>query len=239
MPDPLKRPKTAPHFIPQWAWDALKLPARFLPHRKPAWFWAWRKWRLAKPKPKPPVPPKPVKVYMYDDVTVSLIPRTAKYVAGYIDGHWITWLKLKLRCPLAKRMSIAVFPSDNADCLDVEKGDALNEQAPAWVKRQLARRKVGVKYNTPLPVLYTAASNGEALIAICTKAGLRYGIDYLWLSAHYSPVLGEHVCNPKCYPGLKHTAHGTQFTDHALNESLDESVIPDVSKFFGPATTAA
>lgn len=170
------------------------------------------------------VNPVNTKVYMYDNTNIFLIPRTAKAVAGYIDGRWQTYLKLLIRCPLAKHVSIAVFPQDNADVLDVEPGDASNAQAPAWVKRQRARRKAGVKYNTRLPMLYTAASNGEALIAVCTKAGLSYGVDYLWWSAHYNPTLGEHICNPKCYPGLKHTAHATQFTDHANNVSLDESV---------------
>lgn len=216
----LPRPSGLPHRIPQWAWKALKAPAH-VKRLKPKWFWTWRSWRLHR---SDPAPPKPVKLYMYDDVTVSLIPRNAKAVAGYIDGHWITWFKLILRCPLAKRMSIAVFAKDNADCLDVEPGDSTNAQAPGWVKRQRARRKAGVKANTRLPVLYTSASNGEPLIAVCTKAGLVYGQDYLWLSAHYDPKLGEHICNPTCYPGLKHTAHATQFTDHANGENLDESV---------------
>ena len=192
----------------------------------------WRNWRKKlglvlnqMPKPTPAPQPVPVRVYMYDDINIDLIPRTARYVAGYVDGRWQTYLKLKLRCPLAKVMSIAVFPSDDADCLDVEPGDATNAQAPAWVKRQRARRNAGAKSVTRLPVLYTSAANGEALIASCSKAGLVYGSDYLWWSAHYDPRLGLHVCNPTCYRGLQHTAHATQFTDHANNVSLDESVV--------------
>lgn len=178
--------------------------------------WFWR--RVWKPDPKP------TKLYMYDDVNVLLIPRFAKYVAGYVDGGFLTWLKLKLLFPLAKKVSIAVFASDDADILDVEPRDAKNDQAAAWVKRQRARRRAGAKHVTRLPVVYTAASNGNALNDALHKAGLEIGKDYDWLSAHYDPHLGEHICNPKCYTGLRYTAAATQFTDHADNKNLDESV---------------
>ena len=204
--------------------------------------WLWKRvWRPWKPKPKPapkptpaptptPTPPpkpkpKPTVVFMYDDTNVSLIPRTARAAAGYVDGRWQTYLKLKIRCPLAKLVAIAVFPHDDADVLDVEPGDATNAQAPAWVKRQLARRRAGVKYATRLPVVYTSASNGPALIAVLTKAGLKYGVDYLWWSAHYDPKWGVHLCHPGCYPGVDHVAHATQYTDHADNKNLDESIV--------------
>lgn len=45
------RPPGLPRHIPAWAWRALKLPARHLPHRKPHWFWTWRKWRLGQRLP--------------------------------------------------------------------------------------------------------------------------------------------------------------------------------------------
>lgn len=230
----LPRPSGLPKRIPLLWWLRLKMPYshKWLGHRLPAQFWVWRNWRLHGVVPDPPKPkPKPTRIYMYDDVNISLIPRTAKAVAGYVDGRWQTWLKLKLRCPLAKRVSIAVFPTDDADCLDCEPGDAANAQAPTWVKRQLRRRKNGIRYDTSLPALYTSAANGEALISVCTKAGLRYGIDYLWWSAHYDPRWGTHICHPGCYPGIKHTAHATQFTDHAGGKSLDESICN--STFFG------
>lgn len=173
--------------------------------------------------------PKPTKIYMYDDVSVNLIPRNARYVAAYVDGHWQTILKIKLRCPRAKIVSIAVFPQHDADCLDCEPGDATNAQAPAWVKRQRARRKAGAKCGTKLPWLYTSASNGNALNDTCRKAGLQLHVDYEWWSAHYNNALGEHFCNPTCYPGLRYTASATQFTDRANNVSLDESVCsPDL-----------
>jgi hypothetical protein len=73
------------------------------------------------------------------------------------------------------------------------------------------------------PVLYTSASQGQKLVNACTKAGLKYGRDYLWWSAHYDPGRGKHLCGPKCGFGLKVMAHATQFTDRANGVSLDES----------------
>lgn len=194
---------------------------------------AWRKSHKPKPPvppkppkpPKPKPPPKPVTVFMFDSVTINRIPRLAKAAAGYVDGSWKTYFKLKLRCPFAKLVSIAVFPTDDADVLDVEPHDATNDQAPSWVRRQLRNRAAGHKYGTRLPVVYTNASNGPRLIAVLTKAGLRYGVDYLWWSAHYDVRWGVHFCHPGCFPGVDHTAHATQYTDHANNDNLDESVV--------------
>ena len=169
------------------------------------------------PSPAPAPKPGPVQLFMYDDVNVSLIPKDAQAVAGYVGGRWPTYDKIVNGWPNAKHLSIAVTASQNARCLDVETGDALISQAPAWVKRQKAR---GEK----LPVLYTAVSWGQKLVDACTHAGLVYGKDYLWWSAHYNPALGKHFCGPKCGFGLKVTAHATQFTDKALGRSLDESI---------------
>ena len=176
---------------------------------------------LVKPKPKP----KPAQMFMYDDINVHLIPKDAKAVAGYIGGHWPTYPTVVKMWPNAKHLSIAVSTVYDADCLDVEPGDAPVYLAPAWVKRQLKLRAKNTKtYNTPLPVLYTSASWGQKLVDACTKAGLRYGKDYLWWSAHYNNALGKHFCGPSCGFGLKVTAHATQFTDMAEGRHLDESV---------------
>ena len=179
--------------------------------------WKWAKTYLEplarRNKPKP----KPVKLYMYDDVNLALIPKDAQAVAGYVGGRWPTYSRVVNGWPHAKHLSIAVTAGQDARCLDVETGDALISQAPAWVKRQHQRGETR-------PVLYTSAAWGERLINTCTAAGLKYGVDYLWWSAHYNPALGEHLCGPKCGFGLTHTAHATQFTDRALGRSLDESV---------------
>lgn len=195
--------------------------------------WKWvkqvlLKWHPKNPKPKPK--PAPIVAVMYDDVNVGLIPKDAPAVAGYIGGRWPTYDKVVKGWPKAKHLSIAVSSIYDADCLDVEPGDATVAQAAAWVKRQRGLRKQGKVYNTSKPVVYTSASWGQGLVNALSKAGLVYGEDYLWWSAHYNPAQGKHICGPKCGFGLKVTAHGTQWTDHSHNESLDESVL--TARFF-------
>jgi hypothetical protein len=162
-------------------------------------------------------------MFMFDDVNVSLIPKDAEAVAGYVDGHYQTWLKVVSGWPKAKKLMIAVFGGDNGDCLDVEPGDASVTQAAAWVKRQLANWHTR-PHDVPRPVIYTSASWMQSVVNALAKSGLRYGQDYLLWSAHYDPSRGEHLCSSKCGFGIKVTAHATQFTDHADNKSLDESL---------------
>lgn len=199
-----------------------------LPRRIPAWAWKWLRWRTH--KKTQPIPPASTTMFMFDDVNVSLIPKDAKAVAGYVDGQWQTWDQIDKLFPNAKKLKIAVFGQDNGDCLDVEPGDASIIQAPRWVKRQLANWRDS-HHDVPRPVVYTNASSGQQLINQLSKAGLKYGQDYLWWSAHYDPGLGQHLCGPHCGFGLKVTAHATQYTDHALNKSLDESIC--APGFFG------
>lgn len=201
---------------------------RGLPFRIPTWAWKWLKWRTGKPKPKPkpepqPAPKPPVKMVMFDDVTVSLIPRNAEAVAGYSDGHYQTWKQILKDFPDAKHLQIAVFGQDNGDCLDVEPGDASIAQAAAWVKRQLAGWSKK-HHDVSLPVVYTSSSWAQNLVDELSKSGLKQGKHYLLWTAHYDPALGEHLCSSKCGFGLRTTADATQFTDHALNRSLDESI---------------
>lgn len=192
------RPAGIPHKIPRWAWNALKVPGK-VKRVKPAWFWLWRKWRLAK-KPLPVV----TKVWMYDDVNVALIPKDAEAVAGYIGGRWPTYPKVVEGWPNAKHLSIAVSTIYSADALDVEPGDASIGQAAMWVKKQLKLRSEGNGFNTSRPVVYTSASWGQSLVNALEKAGLKYGQDFLWWSAHYDPSRGAHICSPKCEIGRAH-----------------------------------
>lgn len=159
-------------------------------------------------KPKPPAAP----TTMYDDVNLSLIPKDAQAVAGYVGGRWPTFSKLRAAFPRAKKyVSVAVNASEDADILDVESGDATNAQAAAWFHRQKAKR----------PGFYTSVSNVAALQSELARAGISRGAYKLW-TAHYIDV--SHLCNPKCYRGMPTTADATQYTDHALGRSLDASV---------------
>jgi hypothetical protein len=158
-----------------------------------------------------------VTLTMYDSTNVGTLPPGADAYAGYVQGAFQTFPELQqlFGASGAHLLSIAVFASGDADCLDIESGDATVAQAPGWVKRQLAR-------GAQRPCLYTSVSNMDALVTTLGGAGIPRAEVRLW-SAHYGQ--GKHICGPgNC--GLTHTAcDGTQWTDAALGRSLDESIL--------------
>lgn len=163
-------------------------------------------------------------ITMYDDINLGLIPANAEAVAGYVNGRWPTYDAVVKKWPHAHHLSIAVTSHADADCLDVELGDATNVVAPAWVKRQQAR---GIRR----PAVYTSVSNAQNLINVLNKAGISRTQLRLW-TAHYTGR--EHFCNARCGFGLMTSADATQWTDRALGRSLDQSVVNDA--FFGVPT---
>lgn len=160
-------------------------------------------------------------IRMFDAITVGNIPKDAQAVAGYVGGRWPTYATLVRDWPKAKHLSIAVASYQDADCLDVEQGDATNETAKRWVKRQLDR---GVKK----PVIYTSVSNVRALLSSLAQVGVKRSDIKLW-TAHYT--FHEHLCGPECGFGMPTRADATQWTDRALGRSLDQSICSD--SFFG------
>jgi hypothetical protein len=170
-----------------------------------------------------------VTLTMYDSTNVGTLPPGADAYAGYVQGAFLTFPALqRLFAPSgAHLLSIAVFASGDADCLDIESGDATIAQAPGWVKRQLAR-------GAHRPCLYTSVSNMDALVTALSGAGISRAEIRLW-SAHYGQ--GKHICGPGACGLTGHACDGTQWTDAALGRSLDESVL--LSDFFSlsaPAT---
>lgn len=151
---------------------------------------------------------------MFDSVDLKQIPEDAPAVAGYTSGHWPTYPHLAKLWPHARHLSIAVTASHDAECLDVEPGDATPDQAAAWVKRQHAR---GIKR----PVVYTSVSSAQNLIGRLSAAGIKRGDVRLW-TAHYTHK--PHRCGPTCGYGLQSTADATQWTDKSHGRNLDESL---------------
>lgn len=152
---------------------------------------------------------------MYDSTEVATIPGSAPAVAGYVGGHWPTFSELVGRWPHAHRLSIAVNAGEDAECLDVENGDATPAEAPAWVRRQLER---GVHK----PVVYGSVSVIPQIEAALHAAGIDRSEYRVW-AAHYTYV--PHICGSHC--GLTHAADATQWTDRALGRNLDESLCAD------------
>lgn len=154
---------------------------------------------------------------MYDSVDVSQIPPDAPAAAGYTDGRWANFPALRGHVPHAHLLSITVTASADADCLDVEQGDATPPQAGGWVKRQLAR-------GAHRPVIYANASTMPEVLSVLASAGITRSLVRCW-SAHYTE---EHICGPATcrYPGVP-ACDGTQWTNHALGRDLDQSLLLD------------
>lgn len=156
-------------------------------------------------------------ITMYDSVDVSQIPVTAEAVAGYVGGTWKTFPVLVQRFPHAHRLSIAVNASEDADCLDVESGDATPADCPAWYHRQ--------KQRTPAtkPVFYCDTSTAPAVVDALISAGIYRGWYRLW-TAHYTNA-----------PHIETGSDATQWSNKALGRNLDISWCRD-SFFADPDT---
>jgi hypothetical protein len=154
-------------------------------------------------------------IVMFDSIDLTQFPANPEAVAGYVGGHWPTYNELVQKFPNAHHLSIAVNAGQHARCLDVEPGDATNDQAAGWLDNY-ADRSQGPA------VLYTSASNVHALRAAVGDRA------YLMWSAHYT--MREHICGGGCgYPA----ADATQWTDKANGRNLDQSCCADY--FFGAA----
>lgn len=160
-------------------------------------------------------------ITMFDNITLSLLPANAAAYAGYVDGRFKNFSQLQAKFPHAHLLSIAVFASNDADCLDVETGDATPSEAMVWVVRQFER---GVKR----PVLYADASTMRVIISLMADAGIPRRTLRLW-SAHYTRH--PHFCGPHTCGEIPMDVDGTQWTDVALGRSLDQSILDD--DFFG------
>ena len=185
------------------------LPGQVIRFVKGKGYFAFGKVVRPKPKPKPAV-----EITMFDSVDIGQIPEKSAAVAGYVGGHWPTYPELVKRFPTAHKLSIAINSREDADVLDVEQGDAVNADAPAWVKRQLAR---GVKR----PVVYTSLANANALLYELNRGGVSRSQVRLW-TAHYTHK--AHRCSASCGFGFAGEADATQYDDHALGKNLDASL---------------
>lgn len=153
-------------------------------------------------------------IIMFDSVDLSQIPKDAEAVAGYVDGQWPTFSDLVFKWPEAHRLSIAVSASSDAECLDIETGDATPAQAPAWVRRQI---KKGVEK----PVVYSSVSVMDEVISELQAAGISRNEVRVW-TAHYT---NNHLCGPGTCKEMSASADATQWTNNALGKSLDQSVL--------------
>jgi hypothetical protein len=166
---------------------------------------------------------------MFDAVDIDQIPGDASVVAGYVNGNFVTFRQLSARFPNAHHLSIAVTAEADADALDVEPGDAVARQVPAWYRRQKA-------HGAARPVIYASASlMTTGILPVLKQAGIARSDVRLW-SAHYT--YAEHLCGPGSCGEMPVQADATQWTNHAQGRNLDQSVL--AANFFGapPRPTA-
>lgn len=150
-------------------------------------------------------------ILMLDSVDARSFPSSGYLAgAGYVNGRWPSFNAIRARFPHLPALSITVNASGDAQCLDVEAGDATPAQVPGWFDRQHALHPART------PVLYCSASTTSAVRA---AAGSRH---YLLWSAHYGK--GPHICSPSVcgYP----QADATQWTNIGPHgENVDQSLL--------------
>jgi hypothetical protein len=158
---------------------------------------------------------------MFDTALNNQFPAGAAAYAAYVDGSvgdQPNYAYIVRTFPHAQHLSIALFASDNADCLDVEPGAAVPSDIPGWYQRQVAR---GIQR----PVIYASASAmNDEILPVLSQARIARAKTRLW-SAHYG--LGEHICGPHSCGLLSIDADGTQWTSSAMGLVLDQSQLLD------------
>jgi hypothetical protein len=167
-------------------------------------------------------------ISMFDSIDPELIPADAPAVAGYVGGDWATFAGLAERFPHAQRLSIAVNAGEDAECLDVETGDATAAEIPDWLERQRGR-------GVARPCIYANAFTMEAsVLPVLAAAKIARASVRLW-SAHYSTA---HICGPSSCKAVSIDMDATQWTQDAEGRDLDQSLL--VADFFAvPAPPAA
>lgn len=156
---------------------------------------------------------------MFDSVNVDGIPANAPAVAGYVDGLYVNFSTMIRKFPHAWRVPIAVFAKDDAECLDIESGDASPREASQWVKRQLKR---GVKR----PIVYTSASQVDYVLELLKQSGVKRRQVRVW-SAHYT--FTPHLCGPHSCGEVKSTT--VDACQHSDYPTYDQSLLN--KGFFG------
>lgn len=157
---------------------------------------------------------KPARLTMYDSIQPSQIPLKAVAVAGYVNGRWPTFVQLRKQFPHARLLSVAVSAAADADCLDVEAGDATVAQVGLWVRRQQAR-------GVARPTVYCSVSSAPSVLDALARSGIARTKVRLW-TAHYTGK--PHLCSTAACGYACGDADATQWTDRALGRNLDASL---------------
>lgn len=102
---------------------------------------------------------------MYDSVNSKGCPPNAAIYAGYVNGHWPSYASMVRDFPTKIHIPISVSADTVAQVLDVERFDALPEEAPDWV---ILCKKNGIVAPNP----YCSLSNVPAVRDAFTRRGM-------------------------------------------------------------------
>lgn len=138
-------------------------------------------------------------------------------LAGYVGGMWPDFAALCLLYPALHKanriVSVAVSAVQDAEFLDVERGDATIAQAPAWLDRQLARK-------VWRPGIYADLDSW-------VNGGL------LRLLAHYGSSIRRWVADWDFHPGILAGYDAQQWAPIYLGRDIDPDSV--LSTFFPAA----
>lgn len=167
----------------------------------------------------------------FDSILNDQFMAGAAAYAAYVDGsigNQPNYGYIVEAFPGAHHLSIALFATNNADCLDVESGAAEPSDIPGWHARQVAR-------GIARPVVYANAFTMDAeVLPVLSAAGIPLSSVRLWC-AHYGE--GEHICGPHSCGQLSVNADGCQWTQSAQGLVLDQSLL--LANFFGTTPAPA
>jgi len=156
----------------------------------------------------------PKYVTLYDSIDVAALPAGGRAYAGYVGGRWPTFRPVKLRFPDAKVVSIAVNVEEDADILDVERGDATPVQVAGWVRRQSMRGAYA-------PGFYTSISQAGWILKDLLSHGIPRHRVRVW-TAHWTGV--PHLCDTRCAADFQTRAGATQYVSCPGGRSFDVSL---------------
>lgn len=125
-------------------------------------------------------------VYMEDSVNPWGLETGLPAYAGYYNGTYANLTGIRSRFPTAYIVSVTPNGANGAMCIDIEPGDAVPSDAPAFFRN--SNHGGAIK-----PWFYASASNTQAVINALSNAGIARSEYFIW-SAHFT---GEHMCGPQ------------------------------------------
>lgn len=142
---------------------------------------------------------------LYDSTTATDIPKSAKMVAGYVDGLYKTADALRQRFPKATVVTITVLGTPGAHVCDTEPGNIGVTGAVRWAKAEI---KAGRK-----PTLYCMASMWPQVKTAVANAGISGQLAY-WIAQYdgkavipRGAVAKQHLHGDKNNPGSYSGGH--------------------------------